>query len=195
MRRLDFELKRQLLHLLLGIAIVYFFYAGWLKAWMLFIAIILGLILSLISRKRKLPIISSLLSILERKEDINKFPGKGLIAYLVGSFLAMVVFQRDIASASIMILALGDSISRLVGPFGKIKHPFDNTKFVEGLVAGALAAFIGARFFVKPAEAIIASIIAMFLEGMNPIIGKYKINDNITIPIVAGAVIWVIRTF
>ena len=118
-----------------------------------------------------------------------------MIFYLLGSFFAIVLFPRDIAAASIMILALGDSFSRLVGPFGRILHPFDDTKFVEGLVAGAIAGFVGASVFVKPMEAIIASTISMFIEGFDLKIKGFKIDDNLIIPLVAGAVIWAMRTF
>ena len=95
--------------------------------------------------------------------------------------------------AAIMILALGDSFSRLIGPFGKIKHPFNNTKFLEGLIAGLIAASLGAMLFIRPHEAVAASFIAMLLEGVDLKLFKLKIDDNITIPVVAGAIIWLIR--
>ena len=113
--------------------------------------------------------------------------------YLIGALLAVILFEKDIALAAIIILALGDSFSRLIGPFGKIKHPFNNTKFLEGVIAGIIAAFLGAILFVKPSEAIIASFFAMMLEGVNLRLGKFKIDDNITIPLIAGGVIWLIR--
>jgi len=36
--------------------------------------------------------------------------------------------------ASVMILALGDSVSRFVGPYGYLKHPFIMKNFLKGLL-------------------------------------------------------------
>ena len=105
----------------------------------------------------------------------------------------LVLFEKDIAMAAIIILALGDSFSRLIGPFGKIKHPFNDKKFLEGVIAGMVAAALGAMLLVKPLEAIAASFFAMLLEGVNLRLFKFKIDDNITIPLIAGFVIWLIR--
>ena len=92
-----------------------------------------------------------------------------------------------------MILAFGDSVSRLVGPYGYLKHPFHNEKFFEGVIAGALAGFIGALFFVSWLPALIASSVSMLIEGIDLEIKKFKIDDNLMIPIVAGAVIRIIN--
>ena len=124
---------------------------------------------------------------------MDKLPGKGLIAYLIGTLIIFVLFEKDIAMAGIIVLALGDSFSRLIGPFGKIKHPFNNAKFMEGIIAGFLAASLGAALFVAPHEAIAASFFAMLLEGINLRLFRFKVDDNITIPIIAGFVIWLIR--
>ena len=103
--------------------------------------------------------------------------------------------KKNIAMAAIMILALGDSVSRLVGPYGYLKHPFHSEKFLEGMIAGAAAGFLGALIFVSWLEALLASIIAMLIESIDLELNNFKIDDNLMIPVVAGGVIWAVRSF
>ena len=128
-----------------------------------------------------------------QKKDIEEFPGKGAIFYFLGAFLVVFIFPKDIAMASIMVLALGDSVSRLVGPYGYLKHPFTNTKFFEGVIAGTTAAFFGALFFVPWILAFIGSLVSMLLEGLDLRIRGFKIDDNLLIPIVAAVVMQSIK--
>ena len=108
--------------------------------------------------------------------------------YVIGAFVVVLIFPKEIAIASIMILALGDSVSRLVGPYGYLKHPFHNEKFFEGAIAGAIAGFLGAVFFVPWLFALIAASISMLIEGIDLEIKGFKIDDNLLIPIVAAVV-------
>ena len=193
MERIKLEIKRQPFHILLGLLLIALIYHDILKPIGLLIAIIVVIIGSFFLKKTKPKIAYKILGFIERKDALEKFPGKGLIAYLIGSLLALVLFEKDIAMAAIIILALGDSFSRLMGPFGKIKHPFNDKKFLEGVIAGMVAAGLGAMLLVKPLEAIAASFFAMLLEGINLKLFKFKIDDNITIPVIAGFVIWLIR--
>lgn len=193
MERINLEIKRQPFHILLGLFLIALIYYDLISPLFLLALAILLVIGSLYVKKTKPKSIYMLLEYIERKEALDLLPGKGLIAYLGGAFLVILLFEKDVALASIMILALGDSISRLIGPFGRIKHPFNDTRFLEGVIAGIIAASLGAALFVRPSEAIIASFSAMLLEGIDLRLFNYRIDDNITIPLIAGAVIWLIR--
>ena len=193
MERIKLEIKRQPIHILVGLILISLISNDMLSPLTLLVIILLSIAASIYVKRTKSQTIYNLLKYVEREDDLVGFPGKGLIMYLIGALLAVILFEKDIALAAIIILALGDSFSRLIGPFGKIKHPFNNTKFLEGVIAGIIAAFLGAILFVKPSEAIIASFFAMMLEGVNLRLGKFKIDDNITIPLIAGGVIWLIR--
>lgn len=183
------EVKRQIMHALLGIIIVILIYFDLIGSMILLIVFIIGLALSLISRHRKIPVVDYFLKTFDREKDLESFPGKGAIFYILGAFLAVWIFPKDIAMASIMILALGDSVSRLVGPYGYLKHPFHNEKFFEGVIAGAIAAFLGALFFVSWIPALIASIASMLIEGIDLEIKNFKIDDNLLIPVTAATII------
>ena len=106
----------------------------------------------------------------------------------------VLFFPKDIAMASIIILAFGDSVSRIVGPYGYLKHPFHDAKFLEGVIAGAAAAFLGALLFISWLPALAASIISMLIEGIDLKVKVFKIDDNLLIPIVAAITIFLIET-
>ena len=193
MERIQLEIKRQPMHILLGLLLVVLIYYDLLKIQMIVAGLLVAVLFSLFVKRTKPKEIYRILSIIERKNDLKNLPGKGLIAYLIGALIAIIFFEKDIAMASIIILALGDSFSRLIGPFGKIKHPFNDSRFLEGCIAGVIAASLGAMLFVKPYEAIAASAVAMLIEGVDLKMFRFKIDDNITIPLIAGIVISLIR--
>lgn len=192
----QFELNRQLFHILLGVTIVALLKFGFIDKNIILTIIIIGLILSYLSKTIKIPIIYQLLQKFERKQGLDKFPGKGIIFYFIGVYIPLLLFPKDIAMAGIMVLALGDSISHLFGlHFGKIKHPLSKTKFLEGTIAGFVAGFIGALVFARWYEAFFASLAAMIVETIEIKIGTQQVDDNLIVPLVAGGVIWVVRLF
>ena len=191
-----FELNRQIFHLALGIGIVIMLMYGIITKEAILLAIITGFILSVLSRRLKIPIINQLLQKFERKKDIKNFPGKGIIFYLAGVYISLFLFPTEIAMASILVLALGDSVSHIYGlHFGKINHPLSKTKFLEGTIAGFAAGFAGALICLPWHEAFFASLAAMIAEAIEIKIGAEQVDDNLIMPIVAGAVVWVVRNF
>ncbi len=192
------EIARQLVHIAIGLTIVLLLYFDFIKLYSLIIITIIAFIFFYFIKKYKpkSTLICKVLKILkklERKNEIEEFRGRGALFYLIGILIVIALFEKDIAMASIMILALGDSFSRLIGPFGKIKHPFNNLKCLEGIIAGWIAASLGAMLIIKPFEAITASAVAMLIEGLDIKLFKFQIDDNLTIPVIAGFVIWLIR--
>lgn len=188
------ETKRQLFHLVVGVFTATLLHYGLLTPLLMLIGIIKGLIVALLSKKFRIPVIAWLLDEFERKEDMKTLPGKGAIYYAVGCLLAVYLFPKDIAIAAILILAFGDSISHLFGVhYGRIKHPFNDKKFLEGTLFGFLASFAISLFFISLPEAFFASTAAMLIEAVEVKIGANTINDNLMIPLVSGVVISVVR--
>jgi len=184
------ETNRQIFHLILGVFLSFSVYYGIITPLIILFLTLLGIAISIISTKKEIPIIAWFLKRFGRK---NEFPGKGAIFMFIGSFIAAFLFSKDIASASIIILALGDSVGPLVGQYGKIKHPLNSRKFLEGSIAGFLSAFIGAMIFVNPFEAFFGAFFAMLIEGIDIKFGADQIDDNLTIPVVSGITIFLIR--
>jgi len=187
------EAGRKLLHLGLGILLVVTLQAGLLNPIILLALILLGLILSILSKKHRIPILYFFLKRYEREQEIKQFPGKGLIYYIIGAFIVVSLFPKDIASAAIMILALGEPASYTFGiRYGKLKHPFHNTKYLEGLLAGIVAGFIGAFYFVSWQLALAGAFFAMVAESIELRLGRAQIDDNIVIPLVSATVIFLL---
>ena len=200
-----FERNRQLFHIFLGMGIVVLLMYGILGYDITVLGIIiryvdilgimiLGFLLSYLSKKIKIPVIYQLLQKLERNEELERFPGKGTIFYFIGVFVSLILFPKDIAMASIMVLALGDSVSHMYGiHYGRTSHPLSKTKFLEGTIAGFVAGFIGALVFLPWHEAFFASLAAMIVEAIELKIGAQQVDDNLIVPFAAGAAVWAIR--
>ena len=181
----NIEFRRQGFHLVLGIILVYLLYNGILNLLGMFAVLVAGFVLSLASRKYKFIFVNWMLKNFDRKDEI--LPGYGALTYFLGSIIVVGLFSKEIALASIMVLAFGDSFSHL-GRFGKMKNPFSRTKFLEGTVLGIIAGTLGAGLFVSWEAAFFGSLIAMSVEGLELAIFKKKIDDNLLIPIVAGLI-------
>ena len=189
--KIDFEIKRQIFHIYLGLTLIFLIHKDILNWFSLLLIITFGALVSFISAKINIPVISWFLDNFERPEVRKKFPGKGALSFFIGVFLVVLLFPKDIALASIMILTLGDSISHLIGKyFGKTKI-MSKTKLLEGTIAGIIIGFLGAILFVSYLEAFLASLIAMIVEAIE--IKYFRIDDNISIPVVAGLVIFLVR--
>lgn len=104
---------------------------------------------------------------------------------LIGSFVSVVIFPKEIAILALLFTAIGDTAAALYGKkFGKFKIW---NKTLEGSIVGLIACFIIASFFPQIPNIIKFSgaFAAMFIELL-PI----KIDDNLRIPLFSGIVMY-----
>ncbi len=190
--RIDkFEIRRKVFHIILGLVLSILIYLGFLQTWMVAVIILLGIFLSL--NHKQIPIIKKMLYIFDRKEHIESMPGRSVIYLFLGVLLIMLLFDKNIVLASMMIWTFGDSAASLISKhYGKIKHVWNNKKLVEGTVAGIIIGTLTASIFVSWTYALIASIIAMIVESMDIVLYKENLDDNLLIPLISGAVIFLI---
>ncbi len=185
------ETKRQILHILIGIFFSLLIIYNILTPLYLFILLMLSGLAAVLSLKYKIPIVDLFLEKFERKS--SELPGKGFIMFLAGILLALELFPRDIALASIIILTFVDPISHFIGEnFGKTKSFIDKKKNIEGHLAGFIVSSIFAMFFVHPCLAISGALAAAVFESTIIEIQKIKLDDNLIIPLVAGTIMLVI---
>jgi len=185
-----FELRRQTAHLGIGTLIVLLLKLQLMNSRILFFITFIGGILVLVARKMRVPLVHELLEYFERPHHMARFPGRGSFFLVLGAALATLIFEKNIAMASIMIMAVGDSVTNIVGRhFGKIKNPFNQKKNIEGTIVSILASTLAALFFVPLWPAFIASAIAMAIESIDIGIKRFEmeLDDNVVIPLVAGA--------
>jgi len=165
-----------------GIFLITMLYFGIFNIFHMLGILILGFILSKLCTITRIPIASWVMDRFERKEFRKTFPGKGPILFMIGSIIVLYFFPLKIALASMIILSVGDAASHI---FGKLlsNRTYKYLKSVEGTIIGILFSFLFALIFVEFALALWASLISMGLEGF-----KFKLDDNIYIPIVAAIV-------
>jgi dolichol kinase len=179
------EVKRAVFHIATGLIIIVLslFISIETLIMLLSVVIIGGLICSILSRKYKMPVINMLLKNFEREEN-EDFPGKGSFYFVAGCLFSLLLFEKQIALAAIMVLTFGDSFTNIFGPLGKIKTRLHAKKRLEGTIIGIIAGTLGAMWFVTPIQAFFGTLIAMIGEMID---FKYlQINDNVFVPIVAG---------
>lgn len=192
------ELGRQIIHIIIGLITAFLVYVDLLSPLSIFLLIIVGFVVSFISRYVNIPPFSWFLKHFEREEMMKKFPGKGLIFFFIGVLLTVKLFEKDIALAAIMILALGDSISHIVGArYGRIKNIFNwrGHKLFEGTLVGSLCGFIGALLFVPIPEALLGAFGAMIAEVLEIEFNQNQLDDNLVVPLVAGTVMLLVRSY
>jgi dolichol kinase len=185
------EMYRQALHLILGVLITATLLLDILDWWHLLVLAGVFTFFSLLYVEGiKVPILSWCYKQFGREKELKWLPAHGFIFYLLSSSISVLLFPKDIAIASILILAFGDSFSSLIGQYGTNNHKHNDTKTVEGSVAGILLATIASSIFVGLYHAFIASTIVMLLETVDMKIGKFYIDDNIFIPLVSGLILF-----
>ena len=189
----DIEIHRRIFHLINGIIIVGLIYYNILDYIIAIILLVLLLMLGLVVKRARVPMASWFFEKFDRPKDFRRLPGKGSVFYLLGVILVLLLFPKDIAMASIIIMTLGDSIAPIIGQYGGIENPFNKKKYIEGSIGGGLIAFLGAMLFVSAWEAALASFAAMIAEGITLKKGINPLDDNIIMPLVAGGVIWLLR--
>lgn len=111
-------------------------------------------------------------------------PG-GYALFVIGGTVTALVFGPRIAVPAFLMLAIADPVSGLLSDneFGEPKRP------AVLAVTFALCALIAAPF-VPPVPALLAALVATLADGLTPVVAGYVIDDNLTIPIGAGAVMW-----
>ncbi len=161
----------------------------------LFLLLSGGLVLIFLSTRREIEGLDWLLENFERSKDRKRFPGKGAFFYTLSAFILALFTNSEVLAASISILAIGDSFSFIIGQrFGKVKHPCSRTKNIEGNIAGGILGGLVASLFVEPLFAFSASLIAMFIEGIElEGVKNWVLEDNFIVPLVSGIVIVILR--
>ncbi|MFH1237447.1 MAG: diacylglycerol/polyprenol kinase family protein [Candidatus Aenigmatarchaeota archaeon] len=187
-----FELSRQLVHLS-GILFIIFAQFIGREATILYFAVIavFFFLYSWYIRNREKRV-QNMLSRMESKfrdltlkferKDANPFAGA--MFFYIGCTVAFAVFPFNIASAAGAMLAVGDSLSTLVGTrLGR--HKIGRTgKSFEGSLACFAGSLVAGVFFVAPHIAVLGAIAATAAELMP------KINDNLSIPVISGLIMF-----
>jgi len=105
------------------------------------------------------------------------------IWFALGALSTITLFPFKHALIGVLTLSIGDPVASLVGLSVENRHPypFNESKSIEGTLAGLLVAVLACAFFTDPITSIIGCTTGMIVEA-SPI----PINDNLTIPIISS---------
>ncbi len=187
----SFEIRRKVFHVCLGLILscgLYFGYFNWI---LIGVVTLLGGGVVLLTLHTRLPFISWFLENFERPQYIKSFPGRGIFFFFLSATLVSLLFSLDIAVASILILTFGDSAAHLVGAgLGRRRNPLSigPVRMFEGLIAGIVCGMFAALLVVPFWLAFFGSLCALIVESIAIRIGGVQIDDNLLIPLIAGAV-------
>ena len=177
------EVRRQLFHLvalsLWLIPIIYLPY--WVVVALLLIAVTLNLAV-VVRFKPVYVIFSAFIDLFERDRNFDK-PGIQALYANLGVLISFLIFGK-LAVVGVVTLAVGDSFSSLVGiHWGKHRIFYNESKSWEGVLAFFLGVYVVLMFFYPVSLALMVSVVSSLLESF-----KLPVDDNLTIPIVASAI-------
>ncbi|HKK93557.1 MAG TPA: hypothetical protein VJ925_08985 [Longimicrobiales bacterium] len=178
---------RRIFHAVSGLMVVFVpFLAGWSRETtllMLTIALFVGLALDVVRLRTTWVnrVFFRFLSALASPRE-----ARGLASstwYALGALVAFAVYPPPIAGGAIILLALADPAAGVVGRL------YGRRRFGKGTVEGTTAFWIVGSAVLVPLvgwpHAVAASAAAALAE-----IAPGLVDDNLVIPVVAGAVLW-----
>ncbi|MFB6177674.1 MAG: dolichol kinase, partial [Halobaculum sp.] len=119
----------------------------------------------------------------------------GYALFFLGATAAAYAFQPAIAVPAVLMLSIGDPISGILGSADATTAKEVGVLAVMFLVCFALALpFAVGAVGQLPGVAVAAAgaLGATFADGVKPVIAGYVVDDNLSIPPVAGAAMWAV---
>lgn len=192
-KRNDLHLMRKLWHIGMGVFGIYFYFklglsqefTALLGVVLAFIAITVDIIRFGNPMAQKL--FTKVLGPFMRRSELETFTGFPF--YALGVAVTLVLFREPIAVLSILFLVFADPIASLIGvQFGRDKI-FKNKSVQGSLGALFVCAFItllyGQVYGLVGFRLMIYSVLAGIIGSLSEIC-SFKIDDNLTIPILSG---------
>ncbi len=191
-KKTKFEIRRKTLHILVGLFFIFVIGLDLINAMQIFLILVFGVFLSLMSRHYDIPFIKEMLLMFDRKEDLEKLPGQGAIFFVFGVLLTYKLFDKDLALASIWVLTFSDSIASILRTYYNERKDLYK-KRLFGNVIGAIISWLGASIFIGPVYGLFAAIGGSVAEYLEWEINKNSVNDNFIIPLAAATTVIIVR--
>ena len=112
---------------------------------------------------------------------------RGVVAtpiwFALGALITLTVFPFEYALIGVLTLTIGDPVASLVGLSTRSRHPvpFNESKSIEGTLAGLCASTIACALFADPLYSVVGCTVGMLAEAT-----PLRLNDNFTVPIVSA---------
>ncbi len=197
--RNDLHLARKIWHMLMGLVIVFVYMSGTSRSTgVMILGSVLGFDLLMESIRLRNPAWNQALlrfwGPLLRAHEVKQF--STVPHYVSAAMIAIGIFPKPVALLSILYLACGDPIASFFGILYGHKGPrFSNGKTVIGTAAGVLVCTLVTFIFLKTLNTIPdATIVALsFIGGIaggTVELLPFDVDDNFTIPVISGFVLW-----
>jgi glycerol-3-phosphate acyltransferase PlsY len=127
---------------------------------------------------------------LARTNEASRLTGTSYL--IIASLISFLVFQRDIAVIALSFLAVGDAVAGIVGRWIGKRHLLGKTLegdlacFFSCTATGSIFYFAGSSLSFP--TIMIGAAIASVVEAI-----PLQVNDNLTIPLLSGAVMTLLK--
>ncbi len=185
----DKEIVRKVLHLLsvfvlASYLLISHYFNHELGLFFLLILLVIAIILEYLRVEvdRNIPIIGIFWNYIKRKRERNTLGSE--VYFLLGSIIALSIFDIRIAIVAILMTIFGDATAAIIGyKFGKTPIKFIKGKAWEGAIAEfGINVLVG--LLIIPSMWWIVIIMALVATTVE--VASSKIDDNILIPIFGG---------
>jgi diacylglycerol kinase (CTP) len=196
--RQDLHLARKIWHMSMGVVIVAIYLAGTPKPISLallgfFFLLFLGMETARLRNPALNQLALKLWGPLMRSHETHRLSG---IPYFLGSALAAVaIFPQPVAVLSLLYLAIGDPVASVFGIlYGDRSARLKNGKSLIGTMAGVGICTLISLVYLSGLHLSYGTVILLSLiggaAGGTAEILPIDIDDNFTIPIISGLVLW-----
>lgn len=131
------------------------------------------------------------------EKDFRKNLFTGGTYYALGIFLAIILFPKEVAMLSILIMIWCDTMAALIGKlFGKRK--IIGAKTLEGSIAFILTGVvlvIVLQYFLPEYNLYKAGFITVIFAAVFEQLSFIRINDNLSLPVFSGYVFLILNNF
>lgn len=189
---------RKTWHLVMGCLIAFIYLSGLHTATAVTIlSSLLGFSILMEAIRLKMPSVNEKIlrvwSPFMRENEVNRV--SGMPYYIAATLLAIAIFPKPVAILSILYLACGDPIASLFGIiYGHKSFRLASGKSLIGTAAGvitcALVTFVFLKTIAVTGSALIVLPIIGGLAGGTAELLPFEIDDNFTIPVASGFVLW-----
>lgn len=197
----DLHLARKAWHMIMGLVIVYCYLAGMSRSSaVLVLSCFLGADLLIELSRLRIPSVNEAVlkywGIFMRTHEVTKM--STIPYYISAAILAIGLFPKPVAILSMLYLACGDPVASFVGIlYGHRGPKICEGKTLIGTLAGVFSCFILSFIYLKtvpgltPEALWIVSLVGGLAGGTVELL-PLDIDDNFTIPVISGFVVWAV---